>query len=69
MYGTETYCKQCYCMFTLIARHGEIMQTYFSISAISLTASIPPGNGSSSMKKFLDCQMLMALSCSPKKKQ
>ncbi len=38
--------------------------TYFSILDISFTASTPPGRGSSSMKKCLDSQILMAFSCS-----
>lgn len=37
---------------------------YLSILAISLMASIAPGRGSSSMKKSLDCQILMAFSWS-----
>lgn len=36
--------------------------TYLSILAIALTASTPPGRGSSSMKKSLDSQILIALS-------
>lgn len=39
-----------------------IIKTYLSILAISLTASTPPGSGSSSMKKSLDSQILMAFS-------
>lgn len=42
-------------------------KTYSFISAISLTASTPPGSGSKSMKKPLDSQMLIAFSWSLKK--
>lgn len=45
-----------------IERVKRIFKTYLSILAISLTASTPPGSGSSSMKKSLDSQMLMAFS-------
>lgn len=40
----------------------RLLRTYFSICAISLTASTPPGSGSRSMKKPLDSQILMAFS-------
>lgn len=43
-----------------------IFKTYLSILAISLTASTPPGRGSSSMKKSLDSQILMAFSWNKK---
>lgn len=43
-----------------------ILKTYLSILAISLTASTPPGRGSSSMKKSLDSQILMAFSWNKK---
>lgn len=40
--------------------------THSAKFAICFTASTAPGRGSSSMKKFLDSQMLMAFSCEGK---
>lgn len=52
------------------SREGTcISTTYSSILAISLSASTPPGSGSSSMKKSLDCQMLMAFSWSNRRRK
>lgn len=42
------------------------LHTHSAKFAICLTASTAPGRGSSSMKKFLDSQMLMAFSCEGK---
>lgn len=41
--------------------HGQV-PTHSAKFAICFTASTAPGSGSSSMKKFLDSQMLMAFS-------
>lgn len=45
--------------------HGQV-PTHSAKFAICFTASTAPGRGSSSMKKFLDSQMLMAFSCEGK---
>lgn len=60
-FSTQAYFSygQClYCLMGLVHKKTSVL----SILAISLTASSPPGRGSSSMKKSLDSHILIALS-------
>lgn len=57
---------QSLCCSLAIPRHHGQVSTHSAKFAICFTASTAPGSGSSSMKKFLDSQMLMAFSCEKK---
>lgn len=56
---------QSHCCSPVHTQKGQV-PTHSAKFAICFTASTAPGSGSSSMKKFLDSQMLMAFSCEGK---